>query len=417
MRDMLGRKDAVSVYEAQRLMAEHIVIREPSVSSKPIREAYQRVLSEDVFSPECLPAFSRSTVDGFAVISSDTFGATEGLPAYLNVRHEVLMGEEPCFNLERGAAANIPTGGMLPQGADAVVMLEHIQQLDDTMIEVLKPVAPKENVIHAGEDMDKGEGMLKKGLRLRPQDIAALAGVGITDINVYERPRVSIISTGDEIVAADRPVKGGQVRDVNSYNLAGLIMEHGGHPVIRGIFRDIYEDIRAVVEESIHDSAMVIITGGSSVGAKDMTSRVIDSIGPPGVLFHGVTLKPGKPTIGGVVNSIPVFGLPGHPAAVTVCFNLFIEPVLKMLNGVVEKEHLNKKKFVRARLTKNISSGAGREEHVRVSLEERGNELFAAPVLGKSGLIRTLVRADGTVIIPPQVRGIEEGEVVEVVLF
>lgn len=417
MRDMLGRKDAVSVREAQRLIAGHIVVRAPSVCSMQIMQAYNMVAAEDIHSPECLPSFSRSTVDGFAVNSSDTFGASEGFPAYLNLQGQILMGEEPSFILETGFAAGVPTGGMLPKGSDAVVMLEHVQQIDGAMIEVLRPVAPRENVIQAGEDMDKGEVLLKKGARLRPQDIAALAGVAITSVSVYERPRVSVISTGDEIVSADSPVKAGQVRDVNSFNLAGLILEQGCQPVIRGIFKDIYEDIRDAVEKSTRDSAMVIITGGSSVGTKDMTAKVIDSIGSPGVLFHGVTLKPGKPTICGIVNGVPVFGLPGHPAAVTVCFSLFIEPVLRQMTGSIEKTYLNKKRIVSARLTRNFSSDAGREEHVRVSLEARGNEIWATPILGKSGLIRTLVMADGTFVIPSYARGIEEGEAVDVMLF
>jgi len=417
MRDMLGREDAISVGEAQGLMFGHLVPRRLQGITVAIDESYKRVLAEDILSPEDVPAFSRSTVDGFAVDSTDTFGATEGLPSYLYVTHEISMGEEPVFRLKKGSAAKIATGGMLPAGADAVLMLEHVQYVNDGLIEVLKPVAPGENVIRAGEDVKKGETILKMGHTLRPQDVAALAAAGITEVRVYERPRVSIISTGDEIVPADSHLRPGQVRDVNSYNLAGLIIESGGQPVKKGIFRDVYEEIRAVVKESLDDSDMVIITGGSSVGMKDMTSKVIDSLGSPGVLFHGVALKPGKPTIGGVVNGTPVFGLPGHPAAVTVCFDLFVKPVLRSLTGVIEKAYLPGKRTVKARMARNISSSQGREEHVRVAIEERDGELWAVPVLGKSGLIRTLVLADGTVVIPPEARGIEDGEGVTVELF
>jgi molybdopterin molybdotransferase len=416
MRDMLGREEAISVQEAQRRMAEHLSTREPAPVRLPILESFHRVLATDLSSPEDLPSFSRSTVDGYAVAASSTFGATEGLPAYLERAEEILMGTKPGFRLVKGAAAPIPTGGMLPEGSDAVVMMEHVQAGHGGLIEVLKPVAPGENVIAAGEDVKKGEMILKKGHRLRPQDIAALAGVGITEVTACERPRVSIISTGDEIVPADSPLLPGQVRDVNSYNLAGLIMEQGALPLRKGIFRDVYADIREALEISLKDSSMAIITGGSSVGTLDMTSKIINSLGSPGVLFHGVTLKPGKPTMGAVVNGIPVFGLPGHPAAVTVCFDLFIRPVLKVLCGVGGKGFLTGRR-VKARMAKNVSSGAGREEHVRVSLEERDGELWAEPVLGKSGLIRTLVLADGTVMIPAQARGIEEGQGVEVALF
>jgi molybdopterin molybdotransferase len=416
MRDMLGREDAISVSEAQRRIAEQIVVKEPPRGVLPIEDSYKRILAEDIFSPEDLPAFPRSTVDGFAVFSADTFGATESLPAYLDVTQEISMGEETAFALRKGTAARIPTGGMLPAGADAVVMFENVQSVNESLIEVLKPVAPGENVISAGEDVRKGEPVLKRGSLLRPQDVAALAGIGITEVTLYERPKVSIISTGDEIVPAQSPLLPGQVRDINSYNLAGLILDNGGIPQKRGIFRDIYEEIRGVVEESLYDSAMVIITGGSSVGVMDMSAKVINSLGSPGVLFHGVTLKPGKPTIGGVVNGVPLFGLPGHPAAVTVCFDLFVKPVLRMLTGISGND-IPKEKIVKAKMAKNVSSSPGREEHVRVALEERDGELWAVPVLGKSGLIRTLVMADGTIVIPSQARGIGEGETVEVTLF
>lgn len=416
MRDMLGREDAISVGEAQARITKHISFTEPSSVRTIIEECYKRVLAEDLCSPEDLPAFSRSTVDGFAVNSSDTFGSSENLPSYLNVGHEVLMGRETLFVLNKGIAAKMPTGGMLPQGADAVVMLEQVQVVEEGLIEVLKPVAPGENVILAGEDVKKGEVILKKGSLLRPQDIAAVAGVGIKELAIYQKPRVAIISTGDEVVPPGTPLRPGQVRDINSYNLAGLIFENCGEPVKKGIFRDVYDEIRRVVEESVRECSMVLISGGSSVGVMDLTAKIIDGLGTPGVVFHGVALKPGKPTIGGVVNGIPVFGLPGHPAAVTICFDLFIKPVLRMLAGVREKKFLNKG-IMKARLARNISSTHGREEHIRVSLEERDGEVWAIPVLGKSGLIRTLVMADGTVMVPQQSRGIQEGEVVEVSLF
>jgi len=416
MRDMLGREDAISVAEAQSRIAGQITSKEPLPVVLAIEDSYKRILTEDIISPEDLPAFSRSTVDGFAVLSAATFGATEGLPAFLEVMNEISMGEETSFLLKKGTAAKIPTGGMLPAGADAVVMFENAQSVNEKLIEVLKPVAPAENVISRGEDVGKGEPVLRKGSLLRPQDVAALAGIGVTEVTVYERPKVSIISTGDEIVPARSSLLPGQVRDVNSYNLAGLILDNGGVPLRKGIFRDSYAEIRAVVEESLNDSDTVIITGGSSVGVMDMSAKVIDSLGKPGVLFHGVTLKPGKPTIGGAVNGIPVFGLPGHPAAVTVCFELFVKPVLQVLTGILKKG-LPEGRTVKARLAKNVSSSGGREEHIRVALEERDGQLWAVPVLGKSGLIRTLVIADGTFMIPARERGIEEGETVEVTLF
>ncbi len=417
MRDMLGREELISVEKALDLLLKRTPFRTPNEINLPIEHAYGMILSRDAISPEDLPGFSRSTVDGYAVISSDTFGATESLPSYLTVKADIPMGETPHFLIEKGEVAKIATGGMLPHGADAVVMFEHTQHIDEKMIEILKPVAPGENVIQAGEDAQRGEHILKTGHRLRPQDIGALAGLGITDISVYEKPKVSIVSTGDEIVPAHQPLMPGQVRDINSYTLSGLISLAGGIPLRRGIFSDTYDVLRDIVKQSLRDSDMVLITGGSSVGTKDMTAQVINDLGKPGVLFHGVSLKPGKPTMGGMINSFPIFGLPGHPAAVTVSFEIFVKPVLEKLSGLYRDRFDKDKNTVLAKIAKNISSSPGRQEHIAVALEERNGELWAVPILGKSGLITTLTRADGTFVIPLRKLGVQEGEPVKVRLF
>ncbi len=417
MKDMLGRDELITVDKALELLLRHAPFKIPEEIALPLEESYGYILSGDIVSPEDLPSFSRTTVDGFAVNAADTFGATEGMPAYLNIKGEIKMGDRPQFVLNKGEAAKISTGGMLPQGADAALMFEHTQQVDEKMIEALRPVSPGEHVIRAGEDAKTGETILRKGRRLRPQDIGALAGLGIATVWVYKKPKVSIISTGDEIVPVDRPVNPGQVRDINSYTLSGLISGAGGVPERTGIFKDEYEIIRNVVRDSLKDSQMVLISGGSSVGAKDMTAKIIDDSGEPGVLFHGVSLKPGKPTIGGVVNGIPIFGLPGHPAAVSVCFGLFIMPVLEILSGLAEPGFEKKKRIIMAKVTKNVSSSPGKEEHVGVKLEEKNGEIWAAPLLGKSGLITTLTQADGMAVIPLRKTGVREGEFVEVRLF
>ncbi|MDI6801961.1 MAG: molybdopterin molybdotransferase MoeA [Thermodesulfovibrionales bacterium] len=396
------------------------VISAPFLSDErlKIEECYSRIAAVDIVSPEDLPAFSRSTVDGYALNSKDTFGAKDTIPAYINIRHEVFMGASPDFEIKQGEAAKIPTGGMLPAGADAVLMLEHSQVISPDMIEVTKSVAPGENVIQKGEDIKEGEAVITKGHKLRAQDIGALAGIGITEINVFKKPIVSIISTGDEIVSASNSLNLGQVRDINSFVLSGLIMEHGGMPAKKGIFKDDYEIIKKIIHESLNDSDMVLISGGTSAGAKDMTAQIIDDIaglyGGGGVLFHGVSLKPGKPVIGGVVNNKPILGLPGHPAAIVVCFNLFIRPILEKLSGLNGK---NLDKSIKAKMAKSIASAAGREDHIRVYLEKHGNELLSVPVLGKSGLITTLVKADGIVIIPHGKLGLDKGEEVTVKLF
>ncbi|MBI5639721.1 MAG: molybdopterin molybdotransferase MoeA [Nitrospirae bacterium] len=414
---MLGRQQAIAAETALKMLLDGLPVKLPRLKTLPVEEAPGRICAAEVVSIEDLPAFSRSTVDGYAVKAADTFGATETMPAYLNISKEVFMGEYPSFILKKGDASKIPTGGMLPEGADAVVMFEYVQSVDEQVIEVLRPVAPGENVIQAGEDVKKGERIIYRGQRMRPQDIGACAGIGVTEIRVYERPAVAIISTGDEIVPAGTCPDKGQVRDINSYVLAGMIAASGCEPRRRGIFRDDYGVIRSVIESSLEDSDAIILSGGTSVGTKDMIARIIDDMGSPGVLFHGVSLKPGKPMIGGIIRGIPVFGLPGHPAAVSVCFEIFIEPVLKKLTGLVEKFPWQGRTIVKARLSRNISSSQGREEHVRVMLEERADGLWAVPVLGKSGLITTLVKADGTIVIPLNINGIEQGEMVDVRLF
>jgi molybdopterin molybdotransferase len=415
MKDMLGRGRAVSVEEALALINEHVPHFIPPEKSVCLEEAYGRVLSRDVFSPEDLPGFARSTMDGFAVASADTFGAGEGSPAYLDVFREVPMGEEPGFELKRGEAARISTGGMLPRGADAVLMLEHAQSIDDNMLEAQKAVAPGENVMQRGEDVKEGDILLGKGRRLRPQDVCVLAGLGLTEVSVYRRPRVSILSTGDEIIPPGRPLTPGLVRDSNSYHLAGLVMAEGAVPVKRGILRDDYGIIRDMVERSVDETEMVLISGGSSVGARDMTERVVVDLGR--VLFHSVTLKPGKPLLAGVAGDTPVFGLPGHPRAVPVCFDIFVRPVLGRITGVSAEGFEGLKGTVRARLSKSVHSVQGRQEHINVALKYEDGRLWAVPLLGKSGLITAMARADGSVIVPLGKTGIDKGEEVEVRLL
>lgn len=417
MKDMLGREELITVEKALELLFNFAPFKQPGTITLPLDRSYGMILSRDIVSREDLPAFNRSTVDGFTVNSGDTFGATEGFPSYLNIKAEIFMGEKPAFILQKGEVAKIATGGMLPEGADSVVMIEHTQQVDENMIEVLKPVSPFENVIQAGEDVKRNECILKKGWRMRPQDIGALAGLGITNIPAYQKPLISIVSTGDEIVPPDKPLKAGQVRDINTYTLAGLIMNSGGVPLKKGLFKDNYETINNVVKESLRESHMVLITGGSSVGTKDMTAKVINDMGKPGVLFHGVSLKPGKPMIGGIVDDIPIFGLPGHPAAVVICFKIFIDPVLKAISGLNENIPNQGKDLIHARIAKNISSSPGKEEHIAVIIEEREGEIWAVPLLGKSGLITTLTKADGTAVIPLRKFGVQEGDIVEVRLF
>lgn len=411
---MLGRQRAVSVKEGLQRIFEYLPDIPPEVERVSIENSLSRILAEDIYSGEDLPGFDRSSVDGYAVISSDTFGASETMPLYLEVAGEIRMGETVKVKLEKGKAMKIPTGGMLPEGSDAVIMIEHTAPVDERLIEILKPVAPGENVIKKDDDIKRGELVLKRGHKLRPQDIGALAGLGITEIKVYKKPRVAIISTGDEIIPPHEKPAPGQVRDINSYNLAGLVIEAGGLPVRMGILRDDYAILKDTIKRACESTQVVLISGGSSVGTRDFTARAIDELGRPGIIFHGVAMKPGKPTIAGAVNNVPVFGIPGHPAAATVCFLNFVRPVIKRLSG---DSSLEIPKTVMATMTKNIPSQGGRTDFVRVKVIKDGDSYLAEPVFGKSGLITTLVHADGIVTIPPERLGIEEGEKVEVILF
>jgi molybdopterin molybdotransferase len=416
MRDVLGRQESLPVEEAKGMLLVQPI---PGLDTEevPLENAYGRVLAEDIFAPEDLPGFDRSTVDGYALRAEDTYGASEAVPVFMEVKGEVVMGREPDFSIGPGQCAHVPTGGMLPEGSDSVVMIEDTNKLDEQTIEVYRAVAVGENLIRADEDIKKAELVLPRGRRLRPQDVAALAGLGIVRLKVYRRPAVAIIATGDEVVPPDALKTKAQVRDVNSYSLVGMVLSENCEPIRFGIIRDNKQALEDTVRKALEVAHVVLITGGSSVGTKDYTKEVIEALGEPGVLFHGVQMKPGKPLLGGFVNGRYVFGLPGHPVAVGICFDEFVRPVLRRLSGLRERDGIDERKTVQARLSTNIPSRFGRQEYVRVRLYNEDGTMWAEPVFGKSGLIRTLVKADGVVVVPKESNGLYEGDTVEVVLF
>jgi molybdopterin molybdotransferase len=385
-------------------------------SVEPVRteDALGRVLAEDLHSPGSLPTFRRSTMDGYAVRAADTFGSSEALPAYLSVIDEVLMGRPAERSPRLGEAVRIATGGMLPEGADGVVMVENTQDVDDSTIEVLRPVAPGENVIQIGEDVGTGDLLISAGHTLRPQDVGGLLALGIVEVTVASRLRVGIISGGDEIVSPDREPGPGQIRDVNSYTIAALVERAGHTPVRMGIVPDVYEELEQAARAGLESVDVLILSAGSSVSTRDMTAQVITALGTPGVLVHGVSLKPGKPTILAMIGEKPVFGLPGNPVSCMVTFDLFVAPTLHRLAGRSEQEH---RQTVAARLTRNVASAPGREDYFQVRLEQRADGLWAEPVFGKSNLIYTLVKADGMVRIDLDTSGLTDGQWVQVILF
>lgn len=374
-------------------------------------EALGRITAAPVLAPEDLPPFPRSSVDGYAVLASDTFGASEGLPAYLTVTAEIPMGQVPERPLRPGEAQKIATGGVLPEGADAVVMVEHTEPSAPGEIAVLRPVSPGENVMQRGEDCRAGEPLLPAGQLVRAQEAALLAHAGVHALDVVRRPRVAIISTGDELVSPEETPGPGQIRESNGQALSALVLRDGGEPHYLGLARDDEREILALLRQGMAYD-VILISGGSSVGARDLTARLIDQLGRPGVLVHGVQLKPGKPTILAVCDGVPVVGLPGHPVSAQVVYGLFVAPLLRQVQGLPPEPEF--RPTVRARLTKNVASAAGRTDVIRVRLIRKDGEVWAEPVHGKSGLISTLVRADGVLVIPSPREGLLAGETVEV---
>lgn len=377
------------------------------------RGAVGCVLAADVYALIDLQQFPRSAVDGYAVRAADTFGASQAIPAYLKVAGRVAMGTAAALEIHTGQAAEIHTGGMLPPGADAVVMIERTQPLGHDEIEVLAPTAPGENVIQVGEDVQQGELILAAGQRIRPQDVGGLLAVGIVEIEVAAAPRVGILSCGDEIIAPEELPLPGQIRDINAHMLAALVERAGGEPVLLGIARDEIEDYQSRAASGFENVDLLVMTAGSSVSTRDLTRAVIDSLGKPGVLQHGLAVKPGKPTITAVCDNRPVIGLPGNPVSAFLVARQIVVPAVRYALGLKAQPAA----AVRATLSANIASASGREDSVPVRLVARDDHLFAEPVFGKSNLIYTLVNADGLVHIPLNSSGVKAGTAVEVRLF
>jgi molybdopterin molybdotransferase len=379
-----------------------------------VESALGRVTAEALLAPYSLPAFPRSTVDGYAVRAADTFGASESLPAYLWLIGEVPMGAEPAFPIQPVQAALIHTGGMLPAGADAVVMIEHVQAVREDEIEVLRACAVGENILKIGEDVSQGEVIIPAGTRLRPAEIGGLMALGLTRVLARRKPRVGIISTGDEVAPPDAPLKPGQVRDINSYSLGALVAQAGGEAVLYGIIPDDAAALAQAVRRALAETDALVITAGSSASTRDLTAEVIQQAGDPGVLVHGLNVKPGKPTILGVCDGKAVIGLPGNPVSALVIAGIFVTAVVERLLGVAPGQRQGR---VTARLSLNLPSQAGREDWVPVRLIREGHGYRADPVFGKSNLIFSLARADGLARIPPDATGLPAGAEVEVIVM
>ena len=383
------------------------------IETVSIAQSRDRILAEDIIADQNLPEFNRSVMDGYAVQAASTFGASEGNPALLAITGTVRMGETTNITVRRGDAVKVSTGGMIPEGADGVVMIEHTQMLDADTLEVFRSIAPGGNMIRKGEDFPKGSVILSRGCRLRSQEVGLLAAFGRTSVCVHQQPVAGVISTGDEIVPIDQQPGPAQIRDINTYSLSALVTQCGGIPVSYGIVRDSFEDLRNTCRKAIDASDMIIISGGSSVGTRDYTIDAISALPESEILVHGISISPGKPTILGRSGRKMVWGLPGHVVSSMIVFHMVVKPFLEHLRG--RSGQSGPDRTVSARLSRNLSSAQGRTDCVRVRLAEKDGTLWADPILGKSALINTMVKADGIVVIGLNSEGLDKNTEVSVI--
>lgn len=395
MLSVLNKDDAV------RLVIEKTKHLTPATEKVDISVSLGRTLAKDIVSGENIPAFDRTTVDGYALNAADSFGASNSIPAQLEIVGEILMGEKSDFTLKSGQCAIISTGGMLPKGANAAVMVEHTDEADGLCL-IYKSVAPYENITKTGDDISSGQIALKKGTLITAAQIGVLSALGVKEIEVYIKPVIAIISTGDEIVS-DKP-EPGQIRDINSFLLAAAVKEKGFDVLSYGAVKDDKNAIKEAIKDCLKKADAVIVSGGSSAGTRDMTVNILDELGE--VFFHGIAMKPGKPTIFGIAQNKPVFGLPGHPLAAYFVFRLIVsEYISGIMNMPEEKPQRN------GVLAVNIPSNHGREEYICIRYNDK-NEIV--PVHTKSGIISVLSEAQGFIKIERNTEGLFKGESVEI---
>jgi molybdenum cofactor synthesis domain-containing protein len=404
----------MSFDEAKQLVNEQLKLEALGDEEVPLLEAYNRVLMENVVSALDIPPFNRSTVDGYAVKAEDTFGAEENQSAKLTVRGMVNIGEPPQVRVGKGEAAEIVTGAPVPEGADAVVMVEDTDR-DEAALRVFRAVTQNENVMKRGTDIKKGETALTAGRVLGASEIGVLAALGLTKVKVFKVPVVAVLSTGGEVTEPGKELPAGKIYDINAYSLSTAVRESGGKPVYLGVVPDDKTELRKALEHALVSADMVLTSGGVSVGPKDLTPQIVNSLGEPGVLVSGIAVKPGKPTTIARVGKKPVFALPGHPTSALLLFHLLARPVIQRMAGRTVTEA----KTVKASAAKRMFSAKGRRTFVMVKLKRgKSNELVAEPVeSGASGAITTLAKADGFVEIPANQQFVDAGEEVVVSLL
>ena len=396
----------LSLGDGRGQLLAKIAGRTPKMEQIMLYTACGRVLAQDIVAKSDLPDFTRSSVDGWAVVAADTFGASAALPALLECRGEVDMGEQPSFSLENGFCAAVWTGGELPQGADAMVMLEDGETLPGGQVAIYSATSPGRHVVFRGEDAAAGQMVLPAGKRLSARDIGALAAIGETLVPVRAMPRVCVLSTGDELIdPADRP-RGAQIRDCNGPMLTAACRQAGANAAFCGRISDDALLLKETMRSLAAECDLLLLSGGSSAGAKDAAARCLGELGE--VFFHGLAVKPGKPTLAGSIGETLVVGLPGHPAAAYLVYYELVRPLLAALQGEALVE-----RTVPAALASAVPSNHGREELVPVFLAGG----IATSILSKSGVITTLARADGYFRIPRDAEGLSQGATVDVILF
>ncbi len=383
-----------------------------------ILQSIGRVLAQEIVSAENLPPFSRSSMDGYAVQAKDTFGASETNPCYLQMVGEISIGAWPDLEIKTGECAEIVTGAKLPRGSDSVVMIERTQAISDTDIEIRKAVVPGENVLLRGEDCQKDEVVLSFGHRIRPQEVGLMAALGYPTCSVYQKPKVGIISSGNELVSIDQNPDLGQIRDVNSYTLCSYVELSGGISRLYGIIPDEIDSLTKCLEKARQECDLVLLSGGSSVGTKDLTVKAIERFPESKILAHGVSLSPGKPTLLSSIKDTPVIGLPGQVASAQIVMYILIVPLIRYLSGQKKGFPSYPRPSFPARLDRNIASKQGREDYIRVKIiNQEKNGLLAQPIQGKSGLLKSLLQADGLIRIPAEDEGLKANTMVDVLMI
>jgi putative molybdopterin biosynthesis protein len=404
----------VSLDKAMQILEQQFNAKPVGVEQFSLSQAHQRVLAKDIKAPLNVPPFNRATVDGYAVKARDTFGADEEHPITLKLRGRVTIGEMPEIVVEEKTTVGIVTGAPLPSGADAVVMVEYTIQKNN-FVSIYHPVSKEENVMETGSDICKGETIIKKNQTLSSRDIGVLAALGFTKVDVYKRPRVAVISTGTEIVEPGEPLPLGKIYDINAYTISAAVQECGGQPLNFGIIPDEIDELKAVLKKALNSADIVMTSGGVSVGPMDVVPKVLNMLGEPGVIVSGIAIKPGKPTTIAIVDGKPIFSLPGHPTSSLLLFHILVRSIILKMAGRRRETPFT----VKATTSEKMFQAKGRRTFVMVNLtRDRSGKLLAKPVLlGLSGAITTLSKADGFVIIPERRQFINAGEEVTVYLL